>query len=963
MATPAWQPGNLYAPGSLVVPRTAPQTTWPALENPGFETGNFDGWTTVPTGSGTALVDGTRPFNGSYGARWLGQSGGPGPGGATMVEIISTVRGRVRPGQVVSVSAVIAMDDTGSSQNRGCPEVVWYDIDDNRIGHSRPPESQWVAGNYSHYVTRTWSPQAPAGAHWARMGTWLAANSSGGMRVDQCSWTSTPPPHQSGLQYRAVQPAAGYSDSTEPVWPGVVGEQVIDHEVVWEAILMSRVVWEARSILRSGLIEPDWPAESGALVADNTISWRAVSRRVEDPKCPQSKYVIIAASKVFAGDGDIARYSATGNPLDWSSRDDAGYIPFGLNMYGANPIRAMGLYRGNGVFANSQGVQLWALSEDPQEMQILDAFPVGTTYHKAMAPVSNDMQILTLLGVRSIGIAGGKINLQADDMNMPIDPLVQDALAVSEANGIEPISTYHPSTGQYLLAFPHYPPAAVSIHGDLVIAAVDVSLPPFAYLGAGGVRPYTFRLRGDSELPPGLALSADGSVTGTPTETGTFTWEVEIEDSRGGTSWLEDSAQIVLGPSIDGEAPDGITGEPYSFAYTPNPGDAEIDRTELRDTSLGAGWDWDEATATISHPDPPDGTTITLRMRTFDTNGLYADHEDEFVITQEYHLLVTGSAVGGSETPLWAHAVALEPVEWDGLDRADGADLIRPAVAAYDGERFGVVTGNASRHAVDPEGTWTVGATSANSSPKVMLAAGPDGWLVKRYGELIDGRHLYATPSLDSAFTEVTYQYNSTLARFTDGAFLIGWSYSLSSSEDLASWDEIYSTGDGSQIINFMDVIKHGGALYAIVDSVYQFENRRVQIRRSDDGGATWPAILLNMPPQTNTNRPLQLESNGTALLAYCENGYIRSLADNFAAPAHCGLAGPGVLNTVIALAVDGRKIAAVKDRFFILGYGDDSGLVVSTVSGTMFSEPSELPITDAFTIVSDFVAPEVEGG
>jgi hypothetical protein len=40
---------------------------------------------------------------------------------------------------------------------------------------------------------------------------------------------------------------------------------------------------------------------------------------------------------------------------------------------------------------------------------------------------------------------------------MPIDPLVQQAMAAALAAGIEPLATYYPSDGQYWLAFPGFP--------------------------------------------------------------------------------------------------------------------------------------------------------------------------------------------------------------------------------------------------------------------------------------------------------------------------------------------------------------------------------------------------------------------------------------------------------------------------------------------------------------------------
>src|SRR5690606_22485058 len=164
------------------------------------------------------------------------------------------------------------------------------------------------------------------------------------------------------------------------------GVQVIDNDVIWEAVLLSRVVYEARPILRSGLTEPDWPESVGAFVVDNTISWETATRQVEE--APNSKVVAITASKVFAADGDIIRYSATVNPLDWSSPDNAGYLPSGLNQNGSNDTAVLNIYRSNLVAFSSSTFQNWQVDEDPANMALLDVMEgIGSTWQHAAQPV------------------------------------------------------------------------------------------------------------------------------------------------------------------------------------------------------------------------------------------------------------------------------------------------------------------------------------------------------------------------------------------------------------------------------------------------------------------------------------------------------------------------------------------------------------------------------------------------
>jgi hypothetical protein len=53
---------------------------------------------------------------------------------------------------------------------------------------------------------------------------------------------------------------------------------------------------------------------------------------------------------------------------------------------------------------------------------------------------------------------------------------------------------------------------------------------------SGGTGPYTFTLVNGqgTGLPPGLTLQSDGTLTGTPNVTGTFTFAVQVTDSSTG---------------------------------------------------------------------------------------------------------------------------------------------------------------------------------------------------------------------------------------------------------------------------------------------------------------------------------------------------------------------------------------------------------------------------------------------
>lgn len=538
MSTPKWQPGSLYAPGALVLPRTAPQTgTILPIENAGFESGDLTGWT-VLDGNFVVTDQEQGAFEGQYEL-------------TTRHEpediIVSDTRAPIRAGD--SCTARIYLKPTRSS-DRGTVRIYWYDEDGNPVAHRPFDENEHGAHGHiegtggwrQSAITKT----APAGAASFAVGVYVRKHTGSYFGIDLASWHYPIASPVQGLMYKAVQAGSGYSDTTEPAWPGQLGQTVIDNEVTWEAVAVSRVVWEARPIMRSGATEPVWPTEDGAMVADGTISWEAVSRRVRDPNCPQTKVVAIVASKVYAADDDIVRYSATVNPMDWSSREDAGFLPTGLQQYGANPVAALGIYRSNLVVFNAQAFQMWQVDEDPANSALLDALPIGSTQHKALSPVSNDLFFLSSQGVRTVGIAGGSTNLAAGDVGMPIDPLVQSEIDGSS----EGRATYVPSMGQYWLAFngasPVDPddPDPLWIEGDLPDGRVGDPV-DYTYDYGGGQGRLRFRIV-EGSLPPGTLLDpATARVSGAFTEAGFFWWRVEVEDRLGNTATVNDTCQVL----------------------------------------------------------------------------------------------------------------------------------------------------------------------------------------------------------------------------------------------------------------------------------------------------------------------------------------------------------------------------------------------------------------------------------
>jgi len=537
MAYPVWQPGTLYQPGDIVVPITAPSPTATAVENGDFSAGasNWDF-------TGAAFYS-THVSKGGWRTAVELPGNQPSGGALNQTKLVVPV------GKKITATCLIDQGASIAGATRGWVEVHWFSGTDVLLRVDKGNQVDSGAGGAVH--PSTCESTCPEGAAYCRAGIelWSVADHNhavwgGNLQVDG-TFAGLP----SDLAYKAVQPESGFSDASEPAWPPVLGQQVVDNEVTWEAIASTRVVWAAEPLYVSGDTEPEWPEEEGGMVKDGTVTLRAVSRRVEDPNCPNTKIVAIAASKVFCGDDDIVRYSATVNPLDWSTDNDAGYLPTGLQNYGANPVTAMGLYRGNLIVFNAEAFQLWQVDEEPASMALLDALPMGSTHHHAIAPVSNDLLFLASQGVRTLGIAASSTNFQAGDVGMPVDPLVQGRME----NSVEPAALYYPAMGQYWLMFPHAgaPPAVPpQISGQAPDGEYDFPYDGYAYTLTAGTAPIVRVSVVDGSLPPGLTLDrGTGTLEagGVPTAPGSYQFVLRVEDANGLYADLADEIHIGAG--------------------------------------------------------------------------------------------------------------------------------------------------------------------------------------------------------------------------------------------------------------------------------------------------------------------------------------------------------------------------------------------------------------------------------
>lgn len=93
--------------------------------------------------------------------------------------------------------------------------------------------------------------------------------------------------------------------------------------------------------------------------------------------------------------------------------------------------------------------------------------------------------------------------------------------------------------------------------------------------GAGGTAPYTFAVAAGSTLPSGLALSANGSLTGIVSFVGQYNFTIKVTDGNGQAATRTYNLKVVVNAVvIDVPIADGAYGKQYDQFFTSSAGTA-----------------------------------------------------------------------------------------------------------------------------------------------------------------------------------------------------------------------------------------------------------------------------------------------------------------------------------------------------------------------------------------------------
>lgn len=153
---------------------------------------------------------------------------------------------------------------------------------------------------------------------------------------------------------------------------------------------------------------------------------------ITDANCPTTNSACKAASRVFAVNGEVVRYCAAGNPRDWTTASDAGFLPVSLQQDTKEGCTAVGSFSNSLVVMFPDGAQIWTVAVDPSTNAISRRiYGVGTNSPMSLATFANDLAFLSPFGFRSMSVQAQTDRIDDTDVGVQIDSLVVRDMALT----------------------------------------------------------------------------------------------------------------------------------------------------------------------------------------------------------------------------------------------------------------------------------------------------------------------------------------------------------------------------------------------------------------------------------------------------------------------------------------------------------------------------------------------------
>ncbi len=170
------------------------------------------------------------------------------------------------------------------------------------------------------------------------------------------------------------------------------------------------------------------------LFSVNTTTHTVSATNITDVNCPTSGLMVTTSERVYgiSADGLTVRFCAVGDPTDWTTAGDAGFLPVSRHFGGGQRAYALGLYQGQLAVFTDQSVQLWNVDPDPTAMaldRVVDG--VGTRHHKSIVSLNGDTLFLSDSGVRSLTTPANALFPTDIDLGLPVRTLTTSPAATT----------------------------------------------------------------------------------------------------------------------------------------------------------------------------------------------------------------------------------------------------------------------------------------------------------------------------------------------------------------------------------------------------------------------------------------------------------------------------------------------------------------------------------------------------
>jgi hypothetical protein len=115
--------------------------------------------------------------------------------------------------------------------------------------------------------------------------------------------------------------------------------------------------------------------------------------------------MVTLGNRIYAisADGLTVRFCANGNPMDWTTASNAGFLPVSQHFGSGQRAYAIGAYQGRLAVFTDASIQIWNVDPDPTRMSLSNVVDgVGTRHHTSIVSLQGDLIFLSESGIRSL---------------------------------------------------------------------------------------------------------------------------------------------------------------------------------------------------------------------------------------------------------------------------------------------------------------------------------------------------------------------------------------------------------------------------------------------------------------------------------------------------------------------------------------------------------------------------------